>query len=716
MRYVVTSLVVAAAAAGHAQVAMQPYVMDWRGGAALVDLSSLLDAPAGKDGSIGIRNNRMARPDGRRFRIWGVNVTGSACFPSKEDAPPAAAHLARFGINCVRFHFLDSNWSASLFVKDRNDTRTLDPEQLDRLDFFVAELKKRGIYTNLNLNVGRNYRKDDGVRDYEYLGMAKVVNYFDRRVRELHREYARQLLTHFNPYTKAEYRHEPAVAIVELVNENSIVEAWFSDRLLGKNAKKHPGTWTDITPYYAEKLTRMYNEWLAETLDAEELEELRRAAGVAESKPVPRLTKAGFEKAPAVRFHTEAKFYMHLEREYFQGMYDYLKDNIGVQSLIVGTSDHNHWRSGYPLLASTSLCDVVDGHVYWQHPSYSTDPKTGKRSFWIPNTPMVADPLHGTVVQLARSAVARKPYTVSETNHPFPNEYACEGIGILAAYAALHDWDGISFYTFSHRAPHEWSTRAPGHFDIRPEPVRMTNLAAGACLFLRGDVQRAGRTVSRSYTPEQVRESIRYPSSERPFFTPGFDPASALVRATRIRSFEQPGGPYPEMDANGAIVSDTRQLVWHRGGAEHSYVTVQTDRSQACIGFVKNAQQYLPNFAAAVENEFCSIVLTSLDGKPISRAERLLLVTTARSANTGMKWNDKRTTLTSWGKPPTVIEPVTGTVTLKNLEPAEHVEAVPLNGGGGSLADAIPAAKSDEGYQVHIGKPATPWYLIRISR
>jgi hypothetical protein len=141
-----------------------------------------------------------------------------------------AAHLARFGINCVRFHFLDANWSGgSLFVRGRDDTRALDPKQLDTLDYFVAELKKRGIYTDLNLNVGRVYRKGDGVRDYEYLGMAKIVNYFDEQVQMLHKEYAEQLLTHRNPYTGAEYRHEPAVAIVELVNENSIVEAWFSE-------------------------------------------------------------------------------------------------------------------------------------------------------------------------------------------------------------------------------------------------------------------------------------------------------------------------------------------------------------------------------------------------------------------------------------------------------------------------------------------------------
>jgi hypothetical protein len=206
MRYRLISLLVALAvsAVADAEVAMQPFGMDWRDNSApLADLSSFLDAPAGKSGHVGIKDGHLVTPERRRLRIWGVNFTGAACFPSREDAPVVAAHLARFGINCVRFHFLDANGSASLFVRGRDDTRALDPKHLDTLDYFVAELKKRGIYSNLNLNVGRTYRKGDGVRDYEYLGMAKVVNYFDEQVQMLHKEYARQLLTHRNPYTGA---------------------------------------------------------------------------------------------------------------------------------------------------------------------------------------------------------------------------------------------------------------------------------------------------------------------------------------------------------------------------------------------------------------------------------------------------------------------------------------------------------------------------------
>lgn len=563
LRWMLLGVVWAMPCVALAQGEMHPFVMDWRDNSTpLVDLSMFLDAPAGKAGAIGIKDAHLVTPDGRRFRIWGINIASMACFPSRGDAPVVAAHLARFGINCARFHFLDR----FVFGWGGDNTRSLDPNQLDKFDYFIAELKKRGIYTNLNLNVGRTFREGDGVKDYEYLGFAKVVNYSDEHVQMLHKEYARQLLTHHNPYTGNEYRREPAVAIMELVNENSIVEAWFSNRLLGKNKQKNPGlvAWIDITASYAEQLTKQYNGWLRQTLQPEELDDLRRAAGVAEGEAIPRLSRGQFKDAPAQRFHAEAKFYMHLEREYFAGMYKYLKNDLGVMSLVVGTSDHNHYNSGYPLLSSASLCDILDGHVYWQYPRYVRDAETELGSISSQNTPMVNDPLHSTIVQLSRSAMAGKPYMVSEVDHPFPNEYAGEGIGILAAYAAFHDWDGIFFYPLEHRTPAEWGAQFHPFSGIQPDPVRMMNVAAGACMFLRGDVQPAKKTVYRSYSPEQVRESIRLDWSQWPFFTPGFNPALALMHATRIRDFEKSGGPYPGVNSTDAIVSDTGELVWHR--------------------------------------------------------------------------------------------------------------------------------------------------------
>lgn len=78
------------------------------------------------------------------------------------------------------------------------------------------------------------------------------------------------------------------------------------------------------------------------------------------------------------------------------------------------------------MLASLSKLDVLDGHIYWNE------------YVGVFNQPMVNDPLHSTVVQLSRTPFAGRPYTVSETNYPFPNEYASEGIPILAAYGGFH--------------------------------------------------------------------------------------------------------------------------------------------------------------------------------------------------------------------------------------------------------------------------------------
>jgi len=333
---------------------------------------------------------------------------------------------------------------------------------------------------------------------------------------------------------------------------------------------------------------------------------------------------------------------------------------------------------------------------------------------------MVDDPANATVVQLSRTPIAGKPYTVSEINHPFPNEYACEGFGILAAYAAFQDWDGVFLYTFEHKVPGAWVAKMPSHFEVRPDPVKMMNIAAGACLFLRGDVRPARETIHRSYSPEQVRESIRLPSSERPFFTPGFNPTTALIHATRIRSLDagQPPSADEKTTPGGggpAILSDTGELAWHHAGKRQGFVTIETDRSQALIGFIQHADRPLKNLAATVENEFCAVVLTSLDDKPVAQADRLLVVTTARAANTGMEWNDKRTSLTDWGTEPSVIEPVTGFITLRGLDTADHIEVTPLDGGAKPLGKPVPAQKTADGYRFPVGEPATPWYLIRVA-
>lgn len=683
---------------------------------AAVDVSFLLEAPAGKSGHIRIQAGHLSYPDGRRFRIWGVNATGQGGLPAQTNAPRIAANLARLGINCVRFHFLDRPAPGGVIAANRNDTRELDPGQMDRLDCFIAELKQRGIYSDLNLNVARPYKPGDGVKDHELLGFAKSVTFFDDRLLQLQREYARQLLTHKNPYTGATYAQEPAVVLVEFVNENSLIEAWADGRLRGKNTRKNPGTWTDIPARYAADLTDQYNAWLRRKYSADALNRWREQERLPADAPMPRLTPDQFGQAPADRFHAEAEFYLETERTFYLSLAKYLREALGVQALLVGNSDHGHHRTGYPQLAGTSLLDVVDGHVYWQHPNYKTDAETGKQmGFTIGNTPMVDAPLSSTVVELSRSAFVGKPYTVSEVNHPFPNEYACEGIPILAAYAAFQDWDGIFWYSLAHQEVTSLESKVAGHFDLAMDPVKMSQLPAGALLFLRGDVHPAATIIARTYTREQVRESIRLPAKERPYFTVGFPPSLPLQHGSRIASLEGPvTGSFTPEDAL-PLRSDTGELTWHYGVKGTGLVAVDTDRTQALIGFVGTNRMRLKNLSVAAQTPFCAITLSALDDRPVAQSGKLLLTATARLANSNQEWNGNRNSLEKWGVAPTRIEPVTATLTLAGLENARQVWAVPLDGAGRPAASKAEAVQTRGQWELKLNAPTT-CYLVTISR
>jgi hypothetical protein len=672
---------------------LKPFTMDHRGGAgSLADVSFLLARPAGKDGFIRVQNGHFLHPDGKRIRFWGVHLTdwsrGSILLPAKEDASMYAASLARFGVNMVRLHFLDLAAPRGIIDGTKSDSRSFDAQQLDRLDFMIAELKKRGIYLDLNLNVGRSYKAGDGVQDFDKIQWGKGLTLYDPRLIELQKEYAKNLLTHVNPYTGAEYRKEPAIAIVEILNENGIYQGFRAP-----------------TPYYDEELTRLYNNWVAK-LSPEAQKALREAAGVAAGAPVPRLRSAETSAAPKLRYETEMHFFRELENGYYQDMSRYLKSELGVKAPITGTADHGHSSSPYPMLDSLAKLDIVDGHVYWQHPG-SPPPV---------NTPMVNDPQHSTVVQLSRTAVAGKPYTVSETNHPFPNDWAAEGIPILAAYGALQDWDAIILYTFEPKRDPNWKPYIGDPFDISLDPVRMTEMATGALTFLRGDVRAARQTVARSYSWEQAVESRRLARTEQPYFTPGFPLTLPLEHAVRVQSFEGKATTGFPAAATGPIVSDTKELAWHTEEAKNGVVTVDTDRTQSLIGFLKANPKSTKNVSAELTNQFAAVVVSSMDGKPIAQAARLLVTASSRVTNTGLKWNEQRTRTSNQGESPSLIEPVSGTLKLRGIQGAKAVVATALDGAGHAIGSAIEAKKSGTEWTLPIGSPVTTWYVISIRR
>src|SRR5207249_4479233 len=105
------------------------------------------------------------------------------------------------------FPFPDGIWADAKL-------ETLSLQAMDRLDYFVAALKKQGIYSDLNLHVSRRWSKAHDWPNADKLpGFDKMLDLFHPDLIAAQKQYARDLLTHVNAYTKTRYADEPAIGL-----------------------------------------------------------------------------------------------------------------------------------------------------------------------------------------------------------------------------------------------------------------------------------------------------------------------------------------------------------------------------------------------------------------------------------------------------------------------------------------------------------------------
>ncbi len=234
---------------------MIPFSLPWEDTSAnITNLSATLPQPAGALGRVEVNEQGHFEIAGQQVRFFGVNIGASAAFPDPDQAETVAARLARFGLNVVRFHHLDNTWtSRSVIDYSSGNSYTMDAEQVDRLDHLVAALKENGVYSNLNLLCSRGFKAADGLHpDVESMDwkLSHVLAFFDEGARNLQKQYAIDLLTHLNPYTGLRYTEDPAIAFVEINNENGLLQQW------------HSGALDQLSPYYRSKLQQHWNRWL----------------------------------------------------------------------------------------------------------------------------------------------------------------------------------------------------------------------------------------------------------------------------------------------------------------------------------------------------------------------------------------------------------------------------------------------------------------------
>lgn len=210
------------------------------------DCSWLNEKPAGTSGWLKVDGERITDAKGKTVRLVGANITAKGNFPEPKEAAAIARHLAQYGVNVLRLHFLDNQWGGMSLVPKSNDVAKdgLETNALARLDAFVAAMKAEGIYVNLNLHVGRSYPGDEAKLTQNSKGIG---NFMPGMIAAL-KDYSRLLLEHVNPHTGLAYKNDPAIAVIEITNEDSLLlNPWWIEQLSG--APK-------------DELARQWNVWL----------------------------------------------------------------------------------------------------------------------------------------------------------------------------------------------------------------------------------------------------------------------------------------------------------------------------------------------------------------------------------------------------------------------------------------------------------------------
>ena len=189
-------------------------------------------------------------------------------------------------------------------------------------------------------------------------------------------------------------------------------------------------------------------------------------------------------------------------------------------------------------------------------------------------------------------------------------------------------------------------------------------------MWQRQDVKEADLVAESLYDPENV-----YALSEDRKPVPI---AAALVGKVGYRFVQQPaagGQGYQSVLGSGEAVAHslTGELTWN---ASAGFVTVDTPRTQAVIGFLGAGEHKLKSVTVQSPTNFGALYVTAMDGQtPIESARRLLVTAVGPARNTGMEYETTSQPspqgmpyqrLREAGTAPALLNAVTGRIEIRS--------------------------------------------------
>jgi hypothetical protein len=400
-----------------------------------------------------------------------------------------------------------------------------------------------------------------------------------------------------------------------------------------------------------------------------------------------------------------AAYLIDVERQFTQGMHRYLKQDLGVKAAVACTQASYGGIGG---ALRESQLDWVDMHNYWQHPWFPNRP-WDSNDYRIGNTPMVRDEGGGTLTDLARYRVAGKPFTVSEYDHPAPNEYAAEMVPMVFAYAAWQDWDGVFLFAYAGDDQGWDRDRIEGFFDQQSHPGKLAFVPSAAELFLRGALAPAPAQQTLLVPVPLVPTMVANGSFWNAWAAAGGPAPDFVGRRTALR-FVSDGAL--RMERTG-VVGET-PLSWDRRDPSRALFTVNAPSYQSLVGFPGTQPVRLGPLSATVQptpRGFAALTLASMDGKPAEQSRSLLLTIVDKVENAGLEWNADRTFAAhSWDHGPTMAEGVTAEIAVTTR--ARRATVYALDGTGKRVSE-VPCHVSDGALHFTTGPEyKTIWYEV----
>lgn len=634
-----------------------PYTNDIEPGS-ILDFSSLglQDAPAGKYGFVKVTKNGHFAFDKNpnEIRFVGGNLCFDANFCSKEECRRVVKDFVRRGWNTVRFHHIDVTITKDQWDKlwERTTYPEISMEQLDRLDYLMAEFKKAGIYVTFDLYAMGGLGSCEGFDKPLNSNTIKAIVPIHKPAEDLWFKRAMEIFDHVNPYTGIKWKDDPAVLFITLMNEDSINSVWWGA---------------------AEKYFEGYDKWAAEN-----------------NRPQIDRKKAGESK-------DFAEYLFFVKSEANRRMAQRLRD-AGVRALVTG----GNWWDTMQQTYERNALDLVDNHGYGDHPQ----PSYQKMPFHINQAPDIkgGNPTYCEPIMKAPSRIFGKPFAITEYNFCPPNRYRADGGIMMGAYASLQDWDALYRFAWSHARSALTNTLHVSGFDIVRDPIGQLTERQIVLMFGRGDVSPAREAVAYAVHKDDAMKQGVGDMWAKGLFP---HPFTQYAMVSRIGSFVADNGEKPAFECahiwdastkgsipkhNGTSVSDTREITIN---TQDGRITVASPRTAAVCAIDKTDLTAGPLAVSGV-SAFCSVSASSMDGANLDRSKRILLLHITDVLNTDIVFtNDKMTDTKSWGALPYLAHVGKAKIALKNDNAGLKVYALRSNG---TRMREIPAEYNDGTY------------------